>query len=690
MTPPVTNPQRVPVWQSTALVHYPLIEHVHVAPDGAQVLYTIDTAHVTDNASEFRAQVYRVATAEPAASQPLTHGLGAASPKWSPDGTHIAFLRRLPDSTFTGLWIMPAAGGEPWPLLPAHSDHVEHESILQFEWRPDGRAIAYTSVPTDAERKRRKQQRDDVHHWQVDFDFAHLYILELDAKETGDAAALGHSVTRRRLTHGRVHVESFTWHPAGTALAYIAQDTPFIESWTGSRLMRVEIPATKSTPAQEPVQIAPIGVWKTTLAYSPDGIWIACQQGIPDNHWPYAGRMYLFAGDACAEPPRALADVSDAQPGLIGWTPDSRHVLVLNDKGLGTEVLALPVDGGAAQTLVAADEPCKVAHLDGPAHAPCLALVRQNHHTINGVDIVKLDLDRLEPDQSPRRIATPHASDFPQGKLPQVHELQWTTSDGLTIDGILYLPHDYAMPQESDAKSTRLPLLLHIHGGPMGIFQRTYAATPYYYTPAALCEQGIAVLRCNPRGSSGYGKDFRFANMQDWGGGDYRDLLQGVDQVIDMGIADPDRLGVCGWSYGGFMTSWIITQTHRFVAASIGAPLTNAMSFPATADIPSFVPDFYGGEAWEVFDFYKERSPIFHAHKVRTPAILQHGEADLRVPLEQGLQYYYVLARNNVPVDLYIYPRQGHAILEPRLLTDAIKRNLDWFAARLGVLSEYK
>ncbi|MEX1019391.1 MAG: S9 family peptidase [Litorilinea sp.] len=676
-----------PHWQPDALIHYPLIEHVHVAPQGDAVLYTTESPHLTDDASEFRQRVYCVNTQGDATPRPLTHGPSASTPKWSPDGTLIAFVRRLPDSPHTGIWLMPAAGGEPWPLVAENSQPdspvPQHESIGQFEWRFDGKAIAFTSVPTDDERRRRTRQRDDVRQWQVDFDFAHLFVLEF--AEEDSTPDRDRAVQCRQLTQGRVHVESFSWHPAGHTMAYIAQDTPFIESWRGSRLVMLSLNRENNGESQ-PVTVATIGVWKATLAYAPDGAWIACQQGIADNRWPYAGRMHIFPGTlpaanatsaTAATAPRPLADVSDAQPGLIGWTPDSRHVLVLNDRGLGTEVLALPIDGSDPLTLVGGVEPCKFAHISASGH---LALVRQNHHTINGVDLLHLPAPLVADTaiSAPQRRATPAPPAYPTGPLPQVQELQWTTPDGFTIDGILYLPAEY-----DAARDGKLPLLLHVHGGPMGVFQRVYAGVPYYYTPAALCEQGIAVLRCNPRGSSGYGKEFRFANLLDWGGGDYRDLMQGVDTVLEMGIADANRLGVCGWSYGGYMSSWIITQTHRFAAASIGAPLTNAMSFPATADISSFVPDYYGGEAWEVFDFYRERSPIFHAHKVQTPAIMQHGGADPRVPLEQGLQYYYVLARNQVPVDLFIYPRQGHAIREPRLLADAIQRNITWFTGQL-------
>lgn len=709
-----------PIWNPEGLLHYPLIEHVHVAPDGQHVLFTVRRPHTTDSESEFRDQVYVVATApqdraDTPGSPPrqLTWGLGASSPKWSPDGTMIAFIRRHHAGGQQArkiIWIMDVAGGEPRPLVPPEDGPNTHEDVQLFEWRPDSKAIALRAVPTDAERRRRKRQKDDVLQWRVDYDRAHLYVVELgNPAGTSDdptpetpspAQAATENATWQRVTEGPFHVESFAWHPLGIELAYIAQDTPYIESWPSSRLVRSPFApdSTGQSSLAEPIHVADTGCWKSKPGYSPDGKWLACEMGSPENRWAYAGRMHIFpltdptgadqAGAKQTGGAQALAQVSDAQPGFVGWTAESSHVLVADEQGLGTAILALPIDGEPPRYVVEPDQPSAVFHVNAGG---ILAQARQDHHQINSVfllDLGQLDLasqaptgpdtEHGAPQTKPRLLCTPHAPDYPQGPLPQIQELRWQTDDGFEIEGVLYLPADY------DAQSgEKLPFLLHIHGGPMGVFQRTYAGAPYYYNAAALCESGFAVLRCNPRGSSGYGRDFRFANIRDWGGGDYRDLMQGVDTVIEMGIADPDRLGVCGWSYGGFMSSWIITQTHRFKVASIGAPVTNPMSFSATSDIPGFIPDYYGAEAWEDFEFYQAHSPISHAHKVQTPAIIQHGDADERVPLEQGLQYYYVLKRINVPVELYIYPRQGHAIQEPRLLAHAIRCNQEWFGAQL-------
>ncbi|MEI6430876.1 MAG: prolyl oligopeptidase family serine peptidase, partial [bacterium] len=206
-----------------------------------------------------------------------------------------------------------------------------------------------------------------------------------------------------------------------------------------------------------------------------------------------------------------------------------------------------------------------------------------------------------------------------------------------------------------------------------------FTAMPGIYSAALFAAQGIAVLRPNPRGSTGYGSKFRHANLKDWGGDDYLDLMAGVVFAVTKGIADKDRLGVMGWSYGGFMTSWIITHTQRFKAASIGAPVTNLVSFNGTADIPSFLPSYFGAEFWDDPDIYATHSPISFVKDVSTPALIQHCEGDIRVPISQGLEFYNALRRQNVPVRMLRIPRQTHGPTEPRMYVKIMASNLEWF-----------
>jgi dipeptidyl aminopeptidase/acylaminoacyl peptidase len=220
--------------------------------------------------------------------------------------------------------------------------------------------------------------------------------------------------------------------------------------------------------------------------------------------------------------------------------------------------------------------------------------------------------------------------------------------------------------------------VLVIHGGPAGVFTDTFIARSGLYPMATFAARGYAVLRPNPRGSSGYGVKFRRANLNDWGGKDYEDLMAGVDHVISMGVADPERLAVMGWSYGGFMTSWVLTHTRRFKAAAVGAGVTNLWSFTGTADIPGFLPYYFSGNPWENFEAYRAHSPMSFVKGATTPTLILHGEADVRVPISQGYELYNALKQQGVTTKMVVYPRTPHGPREPKFLLDIMQRHLEW------------
>ena len=262
--------------------------------------------------------------------------------------------------------------------------------------------------------------------------------------------------------------------------------------------------------------------------------------------------------------------------------------------------------------------------------------------------------------------------------LAKMKAIRWKSKDGLEIEGVLILPPGYK-------KGDKLPLLTYIHGGPAFQFSLGFTVYPpgppqaSRYPVHVLAGQGYAIFCPNPRGSAAYGEKFRKANVKDWGGGDYQDIMSGVDHLIAEGIADPERLGVMGWSYGGYMTSWVITQTHRFKAASVGAGVTNLASMYGHTDIPLFMERYFGGPPWKQAKLYTDHSPMTFAGNIKTPTLIQHGEKDERVPLAQGQELYAALKRLGVPAEFAVYPRQAHNPQEPRLQADVLQRNVDWF-----------
>ena len=641
-------------WTMEHQLRYPLITEVALSPDGRQVVYTLREPLMTDEESKMITHLYLASTAGGTPIQ-LTYGQHSHSvPKWSPDGRYIAFLStRVKDKA--NLHVLRASGGEAWALT-----NYDKSDIAQFAWSPDGQSIAFLlAEPPTEEKEKAKKAKNDFILWDVDFDFVHLYRLPfvVGPRELPQV---------KQITRGRFHLLNFDWLPDGQTMAITHRPTPVDEDWPETRLATV--PAEVADEAEPHdlatlTDIALVADWGGNPKVSPDGRWIACGTGEQPIRWAFANQIVLYP--AAGGEPRRLAPTPDTQAGLIGWSADGGHVYVLESSGVSSQLWALPVSGEPGRPLT--DTPL----LKGPVNANQagqLVFVGQDFAQPNGIYLVEGETGAARP-----IVPVSLPSDWPDAALPQAEVVRWSAPDGLEIEGIVVYPLNYQPGQ-------RCPLVVNVHGGPAGVFSRSYLASPDRYCDiVALAEHGFAVLQPNPRGSSGYGKDFRFANYGDWGGGDYRDIMAGVDYLIERGIADPDRLGIMGWSYGGYMTSWVITQTTRFKAACVGAGVTNLLSFNGTADIPGFIPDYFKAELWDDLEPYRQHSPVFQVKGVKTPTLIQHGADDIRVPLSQGRELHNALKRQGVPVEMIIYPRQGHAVSEPRLRLDVRRRAVAWF-----------
>jgi dipeptidyl aminopeptidase/acylaminoacyl peptidase len=284
----------------------------------------------------------------------------------------------------------------------------------------------------------------------------------------------------------------------------------------------------------------------------------------------------------------------------------------------------------------------------------------------------------LDTMTSATRTLTDTNPELDRARLGELKPLKWRSFDGMEIWGLLLTP-----PRWDGTR--RLPLLVYCHGGPIGGV--TYGVFPQFmhipgqvdpYPTEAMASAGFAVLFPMPRGGSGYGEEGHRAIINAWGGPDYRDIMAGVDHVIAQGVADPERLGVMGASYGGFMTNWIVTQTTRFKAASAGASISDLEDLVYLSEGGEFLFEYFK-RPWEAREAYTAHSPLTHAEKVVTPLLIQHGERDPRVPIAGAWKFYRALKHLGRTVELDIYPRGGHVLYEPALQREQMQRNLDWF-----------
>jgi dipeptidyl aminopeptidase/acylaminoacyl peptidase len=628
-----------------------------VSPDGKRVVYTVSDAVMTADKSEFLSQIWMAILDQPNGSQlprsvQLTFGdKSSNNPKWSPDGNWIAFTSNRKDNK-SNIYLLNLNGGEAEPLTDVKT------GVQNFAWSPDGRSIAFRMADAKTEEEEKNDKaRNDFRWVDENVKMSRLYVISLQKDANGKREP-------RKLTTENYNVDDFDWSADGSRIAFAHTKTPGANDWTTSDVSLVEVASGKVT------ALANTPAAESSPSFSPDGKSIAVLVSDNPVRWAQSGNIQIFPAGGGA--PKSLALSYDAQPGIAGWSSDSKRIYFAEPKGTGTQLYVVDVAANRIDEVKATTAVYSQWSIN-PSNTT-LGFVRQTSDTPGDVFVASVR------DFSPVQITRVNG-DVKLPALGRTEVVTWKSQDGKQIEGLLTYPVGYQAGQ-------RVPLILNVHGGPAGVFQQTFLGGRGAYPLATFAARGYAILRPNPRGSSGYGADFRRANTKDWGMGDYQDLMTGVDHVIAMGVADPNRLGVMGWSYGGFMTSWIVTQTKRFKAASAGAPVTNLMSFNGTTDIQSFVPDYFGGQSWDSIEVYQKHSPMFNVKGVSTPTMVQHGEADVRVPIAQGYEFYNALKAQGVPARMLVLPRQPHGPNEPKMQVAAMQANLDWFEKYIGAKAE--
>lgn len=652
-------------WTSDDLLALKTVSDPQLSPDGSWVAYVV--SELNHDRSEYQTDVWLVPAAGGEARRLTNSPVADEGHRWSPDGRTIAFLSERPrpdakkdeapkdagaDEAKRQLWLIRVDGGEAWQLSDAKG------GVSAFDWSRDGARIAYLSKePKSEERRKKEKEKDDAWTPSMIYPWNRLWVMEVATRKSA------------QLTSGEFHVTGFSFSPDGSRLAIAAQPTPLIPDNYNSDLYL--IPAAGGRPA--PLVQRPGTDHQPH--WSPDGRWIAfVSQDGRSTEW-FTNNYICIVPPSGGAPRNLTTEYDERVEGLgaggLEWSPDATHILFASFRHTSQHVFRAYVDGRPVEPATSGPEVNVAPSYD--ARGSVMAFLRQDGE--HPLDVYCM----RTPAGAPERVtdANPQAREMLSFRKEPV---SWKGPDGMPIEGLVIHPVGYRSGQ-------KVPLILNVHGGPAGTHSNTCTVASRIYPWALFAQKGYAILLPNPRGSGGYGEAFRAANRRDWGGKDYEDLMAGVDALIARGIADKDHLAVCGWSYGGFMTSTIVTKTDRFRAAVVGAGVTDLISMAGTCDIPEFNRSYFDSWPWEDPQFYMDHSAVLHAGRVKTPTLVVHGEKDDRVPSSQGWEFYTALRKCGVPTDLLLLPRQPHGPREPKLLKSVHEWHLAWIEKHTRVIA---
>ncbi|MAU62863.1 MAG: hypothetical protein CMC38_00720 [Flavobacteriaceae bacterium] len=632
------------IWTPEESMKIKSISQVNMSEDGKYITYVVREAIMEEEKSEYLSQIWVSAT-DKSFNEKYTHSKkSSTSPKFSPNGKSIAFLSLR--SGKNQIWIMNSFGGEAKQITESK------DGIKTFKWSSDGEFIAFTmNDPETKEEKKLKKEKRDVILVDKNFKYAHLYVINPDDKKS-----------LKKITTGNFSINSFDWSPSGKNIVFSHQkDTNINTGFINTDISEVQIDngIIKSLIKRPGLDSNPI--------YSNDGRSIAFVSS--GGKIEPIGLKDIYVYSLENNQIKKLSETPNRSANILSWTPDDKNILIIESISTNSQVMSVEVSGDKIKYITSKENSkYPTGYFSSLAFNKSKSLMAYCYEDL----------------KSPIEVYFSKSKKFKNVKISNINSelkypelaisecISWKSKDGLEIEGILTYPKNYE-------KGKKYPIILQIHGGPAGVFSERFSGRPGIYMTEYFAEKGYATIKPNPRGSTGYGKDFRYANYRDWGYGDFNDVTSGVDKVIEMGIADKNRQFVMGWSYGGYLTSFVVTKTDRFKAASMGAGLPNLVSMVTTTDIQDYIVGHMGAEFWDDYDTYEKHSAIYQIKNVVTPTQVIHGEKDLRVPFTQGQEFYRALNRLGVETEMIVYPRTPHGPREPKLLMDVSERILKWF-----------
>jgi dipeptidyl aminopeptidase/acylaminoacyl peptidase len=620
------------------------VSEPQLSPDGNWVAYTVRSVDSTKDKRD--SNIWMTSWDGTQTVQLTSSKESESTPRWSPDGRYLAFLASRQDDEHDQVWLLDRRGGEAPRLTELKG------GVNSMEWSPDSKRIALVaaiesdSTKADTTKKRpvvidRYLYKEDVEGY-LTTSRTHLLLFDIATKKVDT------------LTSGDANDDGPRWSPDGTRIAFVRSSIPEPGTGEGS-----DVYVVAAAPGATPKQLTAFpGPDNGALSWSPDGAWVAFFRTDDPRWYAYQMAKLAIVRSDGSTPARVLTGQFDRPLDAPTFSADGQSVLVMVDDDRAVYLARVNVASGA------------VERLDNEKRA----LQDYSAGTLAGARIAELMSTPVQPPEVfasengvLRQLSHQNDSLLATLTLSPTEDLTSRSADGTEVHSVLTRP-------ASALAGTKLPMILFIHGGPNGQSDYSFSMERQIFAAG-----GYAVLSPNYRGSDGRGLAFQRAIYGDWGNKEVVDLQGAVDQAVKAGIADPDRLGIGGWSYGGILTDYMIATTSRFKAAISGAGSALQLSMYGTDEyIVQYELEL--GPPWKNRDLWLKVSyPFFNADKIKTPTLFMGGEADFNVPIIGGQQMYQALRELGVPTQLVIYPDQYHGLTRPSFIKDRLERYVAWY-----------
>ncbi len=628
-----------------------------LSPDGQWVAYVVSAIDAKEDKSN--SHVWMVSYDGKTNRQMTTGEESESSPRWSPDGKYLSFTSsRKGPAKGNQVWLLDRSGGEAFQLTDVKG------RLQSYEWSPDSKRLALTVGDPDPEAEAaaaaqekgdkpkppkpividRYKFKQDGQGYLLSGRHSFVYLFDIATKKL------------ERLTTGKWDEAAPSWSPDGTRIAFMSNHAA-----DPDREPSAQVFVTEAKPGATEKALTPATSrgGRSRPEWSPDGKWITFLEGDEKKWGAYnMNHLAVVATDGSAAP-RRIDSVEALDRGVASpaFSADGKSVNFLITDDQSVYPARVSIASGKVERLLA--RPIVISSWESASNRSVVLSGGNTKYT----EIYAFENGAL------RQITKHNDELFAELELGQTEEVSFKSKDGTEVHGLLTKPVGYV-------GGTKVPLLLRIHGGPNGQDQHSFSTERQFFAAS-----GYAVLAVNYRGSAGRGQKFSRAIFADWGHYEVEDLQAGVDHVIKLGVADPDRLGVGGWSYGGILTDYLIASDTRFKAATSGAGTAFTVSYYGTdhyiIQYDNEIGPPWDPKAWEIYQ--KISYPFLHADRIKTPTLFLCGEKDFNVPVAGSEQMYQALRSLGVETQLVIYPNQNHGINRPSYVRDRMERYLAWY-----------